>query len=117
MQRFRIAVPDAALADLRERLARTRFPDQLPGSGWEPGTDVAYLRELCGYWREAFDWRRIEAGLNAFDQYTLEIDGQRIHFVHQRSERADARPLLLLHGWPSTFAEFAGLIRPLAQPP
>jgi microsomal epoxide hydrolase len=115
VERFRIAVPERALSDLRERLARTRFPDQLPGSGWEPGTDVAYLRELCAHWQNAFDWRRIEAGLNRFDQFTDEIDGQQIHFVHQRSARTDARPLLLLHGWPSTFAEFAKLILPLAS--
>ena len=116
MQPFRIAIPEPELADLRERLARTRFPDQLPGSGWEPGTDVAYLRELCAHWRDVFDWRRREAELNAFEQFTQEIDGQPIHFVHERAARADARPLLLLHGWPSTFAEFAKLIGPLARP-
>jgi microsomal epoxide hydrolase len=116
MERFRIEIPDAALADLRERLARTRFPDQLPGSGWEPGTDVAYLRELCAYWREGFDWRRSEAELNGFEQFTAQIDGQRVHFAHRRSTRAGAQPLLLLHGWPSTFAEFAKLIAPLAEP-
>jgi microsomal epoxide hydrolase len=115
MERFRIEVPERALADLRERLARTRLPDQLPGSGWEPGTDVAYLGELCAYWRQGFDWRGIEAELNALDQYTEGIDGQRIHFVHQRAAGPGARPLLLLHGWPSTFAEFAELVLPLAR--
>jgi microsomal epoxide hydrolase len=116
VERFTIAVPQVELDDLRARLARTRFPDQLRGSGWEPGTDLAYLRELCAYWERGFDWRRVEAQLNGFDQFLVQIDGQPLHFVHQRAQRSRALPLLLLHGWPSTFAEFARLIPPLAAP-
>jgi microsomal epoxide hydrolase len=113
LEPFRIAVSDAALSDLRARLAQTRFPDQIEGSSWTPGTDVGYLRELCEYWRNGFDWRRIESELNRLAQFTTELDGQRVHFVHERSGKPDALPLLLLNGWPSTFAEFSKVIAPL----
>jgi microsomal epoxide hydrolase len=113
---FEIAVPDAVLSDLRERLARTRFPDQIPGSGWDYGTDGAYLRELCDYWRDHYDWRAHEKQLNAFDQFRTDIDGQRIHFIHQRSPHADAMPLVITHGWPGSVYEFHKIIGPLTDP-
>ncbi len=113
VEAFRIEVPDADLIDLRDRLARTRLPDQLPGTGWERGTDLGYLRELCDYWREDFDWRAVEAHLNRLTQLRGEIDGERIHCVYERAARDDATALLLLHGWPSTFAEFDKLVEPL----
>ena len=103
---FRIAVPEAVLADLRERLTRTRFPDEIEGSGWTYGTNLAYLRELVEYWRTDYDWREHEGRLNRFPQFTTTIDDLEIHFIHQRSSHADALPLLLLHGWPSSFYEF-----------
>jgi microsomal epoxide hydrolase len=113
---FRIEVPEEVLADLRRRIARTRWTDQLPGTGWLMGTDETYLRELVAYWLDGFDWRAQEADLNRFPQYTTSVDGQRLHFVHRRSPRPDARTLVLLHGWPSTFAELRKVIDPLADP-
>src|SRR5215468_1167004 len=116
IERFEIRVPDAVLADLRERLARTRWPDALPGSGWSYGTDLAYLKELCAYWRDGFDWRAQEAKLNRFAQFTTAIDGETLHFVHQRSQVAGALPLVVTHGWPGSVAEFAKIIGPLSDP-
>lgn len=116
IERFRVEVSDAALTDLHERLARTRWPDQLPGSRWDYGTDTAYLRELCDYWLASFDWRAAEAGLNAWPQFVTTTGGQRLHFLHVRSAHPMARPLLLLHGWPSTSAEFLRIIGPLVDP-
>jgi pimeloyl-ACP methyl ester carboxylesterase len=113
---FRIDVPQADLDDLRDRLARTRFPDALPGVGWSYGTDPGYVRELAEYWRDGYDWRRHEAALNAFPQFTTEIDGQNVHFWHVRSPEPDALPLILTHGWPSTFADFRHMVGPLTDP-
>ncbi len=113
---YRIDVPQADLDDLRDRLARTRWPRELPGVGWERGTPVGYLRELATYWRDGFDWRAAEARLNVFPQFTIEIDGQEIHFLHVRSRHADALPLLVSHGWPSSVVEFEKIITPLVDP-
>ena len=112
---FSIAVPDEVLVDLRDRIARTRFPDEI-GTDWRYGTDLAYLKELLTYWGETFDWREEERRLNRFDQYTTRIDGLDIHFIHQRSSEANALPLLITHGWPSSIAEFAKIIGPLTDP-
>ena len=116
IERFEIRVPDAVLADLRERLARTRWPDSIEGSGWGYGTDLAYLKELCAYWCDGFDWRAQEARLNRFDQFTTAILGERLHFVHQRSPEPGALPLVVTHGWPGSVAEFAKVIGPLSDP-
>ncbi|WP_163544870.1 epoxide hydrolase family protein [Occultella kanbiaonis] len=113
---FSVDIPQAELDDLHERLARTRWPVALPGVGWERGTPVGYLRELAEYWRTGFDWRAQEARLNAYANYTTEIDGQAIHFLHVRSPEPDALPLLMSHGWPSTVAEFEKVIGPLTDP-
>ncbi|GAB0104686.1 epoxide hydrolase [Nocardia sp. JMUB6875] len=113
---FRIDIPQADLDDLRERLTRTRWIDEVPGTGWERGVPTAYLRELAAYWAEKFDWRAIEARLNEYPQFTTTIDGQNVHFLHIRSEREDATPLLLIHGWPGTPADFLDLIGPLTDP-
>ena len=110
---FTIAIDDADLDDLHERLARTRFPAPLPGDDWDTGVPVAYLRELVDYWRDAYDWRKEEARLNRLPQFLTEIDGQQIHVVHVRSGRDDATPLLLTHGWPGSFVEFLELIERL----
>ena len=112
---FTIDVPDEVLVDLRDRIAQTRFPDEI-GTDWSYGTDLAYLKELLTYWGETFDWRDEERRLNRFDQYTTRIDGLDIHFIHQRSLEADALPLLITHGWPSSIAEFAKIIGPLTDP-
>ena len=113
---FRIAVDDAVLRDLKERLARTRFPDQVEGSGWDYGVDVAYMKELVEYWKDRYDWRAQERKLNEFPQFVTEIDGVPIHFLHQRSKEKNARPLVLIHGWPGSFYEFHKIIGPLTDP-
>jgi epoxide hydrolase len=113
---FRIDIPQADLDDLRDRLARTRWPSQLPGAGWRRGVPVAYLQELAAYWRTGYDWREHEARLNQLPQCTTEIDGQRIHFVHQRSPEPAALPLLITHSWPSSIVELMEIIGPLADP-
>lgn len=113
---FTVAVPDAVLADLRSRLERTRWPDQLPGTGWDYGTDTAYLKELVSYWQEGFDWRAQEKRLNGVHHYRAAIDGTRIHFIHERSRDPNAIPLLLLHGWPSSFVQMLDIIPLLTDP-
>ncbi|MFO1538059.1 MAG: epoxide hydrolase family protein [Actinomycetota bacterium] len=113
---FTVAVPEATLADLHERLARTRFPEQIPGAGWDYGSELEYVRDLVAYWRDAYDWRAQEARINAFDQFLTTIDGQRVHFVHQRSPEPDALPLLITHGWPGSVVEFLDVIGPLTDP-
>jgi microsomal epoxide hydrolase len=112
---FRIQVSDLDLADLRRRIDATRWPDELPGVGWGYGVPVAYLRELATYWRDEYDWRAHEARLNAIPQFLTQIDGQRVHFLHVRSDRTDAVPLMLTHGWPGSIVEFLSLIEPLSQ--
>ena len=114
---FQIAVSDAEVDGLRRRIHQTRWPDQIPGSGWKYGTDIAALRPLAEYWADGFDWRRQEAELNAFPQFTTEIQGQRIHSLHVRSPHPEALPLVLTHGWPGSISEFTKLIRPLTDPP
>jgi microsomal epoxide hydrolase len=116
IERFEIRVSDEELDDLKQRLARTRWPDQMPGTRWDYGTDRAYLQELCEYWSEKFDWRAQEALLNRFDHFRTEIDGQRLHFIHARSEVAGALPLVISHGWPGSVFEFYKIIGPLTDP-
>jgi pimeloyl-ACP methyl ester carboxylesterase len=113
---FRIDVPTAELDDLRERLARTRWPDELPGVGWSYGVDREYLRGLVAYWATDYDWRAHERRLNQVPQFTTEIDGQRIHYLHVRSPEPDATPLVITHGWPSTVYDLLGLLGPLTDP-
>ncbi|WP_327115289.1 epoxide hydrolase [Nocardia sp. NBC_01730] len=113
---FRIEVPQSDLDDLRERLARTRWIDNLPGTGWERGVPIAYLKELAGYWAEKFDWRATEAELNKYPQFTTTIDSQIVHFLHLRSTQENATPLLLLHGWPSSVVDFLDVTGPLTDP-
>jgi pimeloyl-ACP methyl ester carboxylesterase len=113
---FKVHVPDSVLIDLRRRLAETKWPDQLPGTTWEYGADIKKVRELAEYWQNGFDWRAQEAKINRFDQFTTEIDGQQIYFIHQRSPRPGAIPLLLIHGWPGSIVEFLALIEALTNP-
>jgi pimeloyl-ACP methyl ester carboxylesterase len=113
---FTAHVPDSVLIDLRRRLGETKWPDQLPGTTWEYGADITKVRELAEYWQNGYDWRAQEAKINRFDQFTTQIDGQQIHFIHQRSPRPDAIPLLLIHGWPGSIVEFLALIEPLTHP-
>jgi epoxide hydrolase len=113
---FRIEVPQAALDDLRERLARTRFPDEIPGVGWNRGVPLDYIRDLAHYWANGFDWRWQEAKLNDLPQFTTEIGGQKIHFLHVRSPEPDALPLIISHGYPSSVVEFLDIVGPLTDP-
>ena len=113
---FRVEVPEADLDDLRERLARTRWPAEPAGVGWSRGVPVDYLRELAEHWRTAYDWRRHEARLNQHPQFTTTIDGANLHFLHVRSPEPGATPLLLIHGWPGSVVEFLDLIGPLTDP-
>lgn len=111
-----ICVPDAELDDLRDRLRRTRFPDPEPVDDWSQGLPVAYARELRDHWLDVYDWRRLEAELNALDPHVTTIDEIDVHFLHVRSEVEGARPLLLTHGWPGSVVEFLDLIGPLTDP-
>jgi epoxide hydrolase len=107
---FRIDIAQSAVDDLRERLARVRWPDDPAGTDGERGIPLVDVQQLASYWRDGFDWRAQEKELNQLPQFTTEIDGQRIHFAHVRSNDPDALPLLLTHGFPSSFAEFLALV-------
>jgi microsomal epoxide hydrolase len=113
---FAVRVPDAVLEDLRERLGRTRWPDEAPGAGWGHGTDLAYLRDLCAYWRERYDWRAHEARLNAFRQFTTPLAGIELHFIHEPGVGPEPLPLLVAHGWPGSVWELHQLIPRLTDP-
>ena len=113
---FTITIPEEDINDLRDRLARSRLPDQLIDSGWSYGTDTDYLAELLTYWQQEFDWRSQERQLNRFDQFVTDIDGLDIHFIHQRSPHPNATPLMITHGWPGSVVEFHKIIEPLVRP-
>jgi microsomal epoxide hydrolase len=113
---FRCDVPGEVIADLKVRLARIRWPDQLDGAGWDYGTERGYLEELCTYWRDSFDWRAVEARFNRYPQFTSEINGENVHFYHIRSPEPDALPLILTHGYPGSVAEFLDILGPLSDP-
>ncbi len=113
---FRVEFPESALVDLRERLARTRLPDQAPGDPWAYGTNVEYLRGLLDYWRDGFDWRVHEARLNAFPQYKVRLHGIDVHYLHVQGKGPNPQPLLLSHGWPGSVFEFMKLIPMLTDP-
>lgn len=116
MKPFKIDVPDALLSDLKRRLELTRWPDAVEQAGWDYGTDLDYARELCGYWQNDFDWRQQEIGLNARPQWKTEIDGIGIHFQHEKGIGPKPMPLVLTHGWPSSFYEMHKIIGPLHDP-
>jgi epoxide hydrolase len=113
---FRIAAPQEQLDDLRVRLDRALWPDELPGAGWSQGIPGANVRALAEYWRTGYDWRAHEARINELPQFTTTIDGQNVHFVHVRSPEPDAVPLLLTHGWPSSVVEYLDMVGPLTDP-
>jgi pimeloyl-ACP methyl ester carboxylesterase len=113
---FTINVPQADLDELRDRLARTRWPDELPDVGWSRGVPLSYLRQLAEHWRTSYDWRAHERRLNTFPQFTTTIDGQNIHFLHIHSPHPAALPLILTHGWPGSIVEFLEVIAPLTDP-
>lgn len=113
---FTISVPDEVLTDLRDRLSRTRWADSGYAAGWDQGIPSDYLRALCAYWTNEYDWRSSEARFNAVPQFLTEIDGVDIHFFHVRSQHADATPVILTHGWPGSFVEYMKVIDPLTNP-
>jgi pimeloyl-ACP methyl ester carboxylesterase len=113
---FEVNIPDAQLEDLRERLARTRWPEELPGVGWSLGVPVNYLRELTTYWADDYDWRAQEQRLNSFPQFTTTVFGENVHFYHVRSRHEGALPLMLVHGFPGSVVEFLRVIGPLVDP-
>ena len=113
---FVLDIAEDTLVDLAERLDRTRWPEEETVEDWSQGTKLAALKELIAYWRIEYDWRRCEARLNAIGQFTTEIDGLSIHFLHRRSPREDAIPLVITHGWPGSVVEFLGVIDELAEP-
>ena len=113
---FRIDVADGVLSDLRERLRRARFPEQIADAGWDYGTERDYLKQLVAYWAEGYDWRSREARINELDQFRTEIDGADLHFLHVRSPVEEALPLVLTHGWPGSIVEFLDVVGPLTDP-
>jgi pimeloyl-ACP methyl ester carboxylesterase len=114
---FSIRIEDEVLADLRARIRNTRWPERSPGDAWSQGVDLEYLRPLLAYWADEFDWRRQERELKAFDQFRAEFDDVHIHFVHERARRGEGIPLILTHGWPSSFLELLPLVPFLTDPP
>ncbi len=112
---FRIDIPQADLEDLRARLEQARWPDELPGGG-DYGVSQAYVRSLADRWRSGYDWRAVEARINRYPQFTTEIDGQRVHFLHVRSPEPAALPLIVTHGWPGSIVEFLDIIDALTDP-
>ncbi|MEC9034048.1 MAG: epoxide hydrolase [Actinomycetota bacterium] len=113
---FTISVNEDQISDLNARLSATRWPDQIPDSGWDYGCDQVWLKDLARYWAEEFDWRATENQINSFDHFLTEIDNQSFHFIHQKSPHEGALPLVLNHGWPGSVVEFLEVIRPLTNP-
>ncbi|MEV4422023.1 epoxide hydrolase family protein [Patulibacter sp. NPDC049589] len=113
---FTVAVPEADLVDLRERLARTRWPEPATTPGWEQGVPLDVVRDVCAHWATAYDWRRLESRLNALDQRIVTIGGLDVHLLHARSPEPGARPLILTHGWPGSVVEFLDVLGPLTDP-
>lgn len=115
LQPARISISDNVLSDLRDRIAKTRLPNQIVDTGWTQGTDLEFLTQLLDHWLHRYDWRPTEVRLNAYDQHNASIDGQRIHVIHARSTNPRAVPLLISHGWPGSVLEFLDVLEPLRE--
>jgi pimeloyl-ACP methyl ester carboxylesterase len=113
---FSIRIDEEILSDLRTRIRGTRWPEPSPGAAWEQGTDFEYLKRLLDYWADGFDWRAQELRLNAFKHFRADLGNARVHFVHERARRGHGIPLILMHGWPSAFAEYLPLVPLLTEP-
>ena len=113
---FTVSIPDSEIDDVKQRLARTRWPDPETVGDWSQGVRVENARSLVDYWERGYDWRRFESELNRFPQFLTEIEGLDIHFIHVRSNNPSAMPLILTHGWPGSVVEFLKLIGPLTDP-
>ncbi len=116
IQPYTINVSQNILDDLQDRLARTRWPDEIDGVGWDYGADQDYMQELVAYWQHQYDWRKQEAALNRFAQFTAVVDGEQIHFIHERGKGPNSTPLILFHGWPDSIYRYAKLIPMLTDP-
>ena len=116
VQPFSIQVPEETLTDLRDRLARTRWSDEVSGTGWDYGTNLAYLKELVDYWQKSFDWRAQEKLINTFAHYRTQVDGLGIHFIHEKGKGPNPMPLVVTHGWPGTFFEMYKILPLLTDP-
>lgn len=116
VQSFRLHIPEEALSDLNSRLDQTRWPDSIVDSDWRYGASVAYMKHIVDYWRAEFDWRAQEEEINRFKHFRAEVDGDRIHFIHERGRGKRSVPLLITHGWPGSFAEMLKIIPQLADP-
>ena len=115
-QPFKVQVPETTLEDLKERLARTRWPDEIAGSAWDYGTNLAYHKELVEYWRTGFDWRAQEAAINTFSHFRATVGGLGIHFIHERGKGPNPLPLIITHGWPGSFFEMSKITPLLTDP-
>jgi pimeloyl-ACP methyl ester carboxylesterase len=113
---FKVRIAAREIVDLRRRLSRTRWPDEIPGTGWERGADLAWMKSLVGYWLDGFDWRAQEESINRFAQYRATVDGVGIHFIHQRGRGPDPLPILITHGWPGSFLEMLKILPLLTDP-
>ena len=116
VQPFKVQVPDATLKDLQERLTQTRWSDEIPGSDWDYGTNLAYHKELVGYWQNGFNWRAQEEAINKFSHFRADVDGLGIHFIHERGKGPNPMPLIMTHGWPGSFFEMSKITPLLADP-
>lgn len=116
VQPFKVRVPEETLTDLRERLAETRWSDEIPGSGWDYGTNLAYLKELVDYWQTSFNWRAQEEAINRFSHFRADVDGLGIHFIHEKGKGPNPMPLVITHGWPGSFFEMSKITPLLADP-
>lgn len=115
LQPFKVHIHDSAILDLKKRLNRTRWPDQIPGSEWSQGTNAAYLKSVCGYWANEYSWRKQEEAINAYPNFITEIDGYRIHFMHVKGKGKKSVPLIMTHGWPGSFLEMMKVIPLLTE--
>lgn len=113
---FKIDIDEDQLDDLKRRLTAVRWPDAEPTDGWQQGIPLAYMKEICDYWLNSYDWRRFEKTLNSWENFKTEIDGVDIHFIHARSQHENALPMVMTHGWPGSVAEFYKVIDPLVNP-
>lgn len=116
MEPFKIVIPKFDIADLKQRLAETRWPGEIPGSAWQFGTDLNYLKELCTYWQQGFDWGKQENFLNQFHHFKTNFDSQNLHFIYEKGRGTKNLPLLLIHGWPDSFYRFVKIIPLLTEP-
>ena len=116
VEQFKIDISDSVIEDLKARLSRTRWPDELPDTGWDYGSNLEYVKELVEYWRTTFDWRAQEDLINSFSHFKTEVDGLGIHFIHQKGKGPNPMPLVVTHGWPGTFFEMHKIIPLLSDP-